>query len=77
MLDLTRSVANELTRSMSIRIEELVRENEQLRMRLLALESSAGVPQPPVTVPPDAEATPIVEDRSAPTERPWWRRWFG
>ncbi len=69
MLELTRSVANELTRSMSIRIEELVRENERLRLQLqLALEA----PKPePVAVEPTA----VVEATPEPAARPWWRFW--
>jgi len=70
MTELTRSVASELTRSLSTRIEELVRENEQLRARLLSLQSPQPEPMP-------AEPAPVVEAVSAPAVRPWWRRWLG
>jgi len=62
-------VANELTRSLSIRIEELVRENERLGLQLqLALEA----PKPePATV----KSTPAVEATPASATRPWWRFW--
>jgi hypothetical protein len=69
MLDLTRTVANELTRSLSNRIEELTRENERLRLQLqAALEPPKAEP---VAVGPAAAAAATP----ARATRPWWRFW--
>jgi excisionase family DNA binding protein len=69
MLDLTRTVANELTRSLSNRIEELTRENERLRQQLqAALEAPKGGTM-------DVEPTAAAEAMPEPSARRWWRFW--
>ena len=65
--ELTRTVAEQVTRSLSTRIEELTRENEQLRARLQALEA----PGPSST----KDSTAGGEVVSGPAARPWWRFW--
>ena len=69
MIELTRSVASELTRSLSTRIEELVRENEQLRARLLSLHAPQPEPMP-------TEPAPAAEAMLEPARRAWWRRFW-
>lgn len=64
--DLTRTVVDEVTRSLSRRIEELVRENEQLRTRLAALEAPR----------PTNETVSLAAEEPAPDPAPrsWWQR---
>jgi excisionase family DNA binding protein len=59
----------DLTTTQGRRVEELVRENEQLRAQVLALQA----PQPdPAADEPRATAAPAEERPRAS----WWRRWF-
>ena len=66
--ELTRTVAEQVTRSLSTRIEELTRENEQLRARLQSLEVSKG---------PSSTKDPAPGPGSAfgRAGRAWWRFW--
>jgi hypothetical protein len=65
--DLTRTVVDEVTRSLSKRIEELVRENEQLRAQVRALMAPR---EEPVISDTDALITPAEQRPRAA----WWRR---
>jgi hypothetical protein len=56
------------------RMEEVERELEEVRQNLPggALEEPES-PGPSVIAPTDA----VLEDQETPSERPWWRRFFG
>ena len=54
------------------RMEEVERELEEVRQKLLG-----GAPEEPESPGPSDAPTDAVVDQESASERPWWRRFFG
>jgi hypothetical protein len=55
------------------RMEEVERELEEVRQNL----PGGALEEPESPGPSDAPTDAVLEDQETPSERPWWRRFFG